>query len=232
MEKKISIDNLRIGTKDYGIFAEVIAQDCYGFRKWKPLRNPKFIVDIGCQIGCFSALASYIYEEACVLSFEMMKENYDLAKKNLSKFKGNKCFHAAVTGKNKPVGIIENKANTGGHKVIFDGSDSYVCQDRLKGIDSELFETKDDFKSINFSKIFSDNSIDRIDFLKMDCEGSEYEIIPDLIKTGLIKRIDNISLEAHGRDEEEYRTTLDFLKKTYKNVEVKGHLLHCRELCT
>jgi|ETNvirenome_6_85_1030632.scaffolds.fasta_scaffold00538_17 FkbM family methyltransferase len=224
----MKIDNLRIGTKDYGIVAEVIAQDCYKLRKWEPSRSPKFIVDVGCQIGCFSALASYIYKDACVLSFEMMRENYDLAEKNLSKFKNNKCFHAAVTGKNKPVGFLKNQDNTGGHKVIFEGSDSYIGRDRLK----KEFKTKDDFKSFNFSKIFSDNNIDRIDFLKMDCEGSEYEIIPDLIETGLIKRIDNISLEVHGRDEKEYRMTLDFLKKTYKNVVAKGHILHCRELCT
>ena len=88
----MKIDNARIGTKDYGIVAEVIAQDCYKLRKWEPSRSPKFIVDVGCQIGCFSALASHIYKEACVLSFEMMRDNYDLAEKNLSKFKNNKCF--------------------------------------------------------------------------------------------------------------------------------------------
>ena len=54
----------------------------------------------------------------------------------------------------------------------------------------------------------------------MDCEGSEYEIIPHLVETGLIKKIDNISLELHGRDQKEYFDTVAYLFKIFKDVNI------------
>ena len=226
--KNVKVNNLRLGTKDEEVFQDVISNDCYEFSSWKPKRYPKFVVDVGCQIGSFSLLASTLYPECKVLSFEMLEENFLLAKQNLSEKPNASCFHGPVVGKNKPVGIMINKANTGGHKTVFKGSDSYLGESRFK----EHYKLKNDFKCFNFSDIFSDNDIDRIDFLKMDCEGSEYEIIPHLIETDLIKKVDNISIELHGRDQKEYVETLEFLSKIYENVTMKGkHLANFRNLC-
>jgi len=222
------IKHIRKGTKDEEIFREVVLQDCYKLSEWKPSRYPKFIVDVGCQIGVFSVLSNHLYPKCSVLAFEMMEENYEIASKNLEDLENVKCFNGAVVGKNKPVGFRENINNTGGHKIICEGKDSYLGQSRF----SEDYKLKSDFKSFNFLEIFSDNNIDRIDFLKMDCEGSEYEIIPHLIETDLIKKIDNISIELHGRDQKEYATTLDFLSKSFENTTMKGrHLAHFRNLC-
>lgn len=228
MTSNILINTLRKGTKDEQIAYEVLSQDCYNFLSWKPRRYPKFIVDIGAQIGCFSCLASQTYGEAQTLSFEMLKDNYKIAKKNLSQYENNKCFHGAVMGKNKPIGFFENKENSGGHKVVYKGKDSYLGENRI----NLNYKLKSDFNSFNFTEIFSDNNIDKIDFLKMDCEGSEYEIIPHLIETDLIKKIDNISIELHGRDQKEYAATLNFLSESYESVTMKGnHLAHFRNLC-
>mgnify|MGYP003118187183 FL=1 len=228
MTKENFIIAVREGTSDEQIVHEVFDQDCYELSKWKPKRYPKFIVDVGCQVGAFSLLANQLYPKCSILAFEMMQENYDIASKNLEPLENAACFHGAVVGKNKPIGFMKNKNNTGGHKTIYEGKDSYLSESRF---DAD-YKLKQDFKSFNFLEIFSDNNIDRIDFLKMDCEGSEYEIIPHLIETDLIKKIDNISIELHGRDQKEYKETLDFLSKSYEKVTMNGDYLgHFRNLC-
>ena len=236
MKEQIFIKKMRGGTKDQEICREVIYSDCYGVSNWKPKRKPKFIVDVGCQIGAFSLLASQIYPECKILSFEMMEDNFKIANENLSDRKNVKCFNGPVVGKNKPVGVFLNKDNTGGHKAIYEGEDSYLGESRFSAYisaDQPEHKPKEDFKSFNFLEIFSDNNIDRIDFLKMDCEGSEYEIIPHLIETGLIKKIDNISLEFHGRDQREYFDTVSYLFEIFEDVKISpmGHLGHFKNLC-
>ena len=122
----IKISHIRKNTKDNEVCKEVIANDCYELSKWKPKRYPKFIVDIGCQIGAFSVLANHLYSKCSILAFEMMEENYQMASLNLKDQENTKCFHGAVVGKNKPIGFMENKNNTGGHKTIYEGEDSYL----------------------------------------------------------------------------------------------------------
>ncbi len=225
---KLKVNKIRANTKDEEVCQDVIVNDCYRFSEWVPNREPKFIVDVGCQIGSFSFVASTLYPKCSILAFEMLKDNFLIAKENLSERKNAKCFHGAVIGKNKPVGLRLNENNTGGHKAVFEGGDSYLGESRFSGD----YKLKNNFNCFDFVQIFSDNEIDRIDFLKMDCEGSEYEIIPHLIETDLIKKVDNISIELHGRDQKEYKETLDFLSKSYEKVTMKGsHLGHFRNLC-
>jgi len=225
----IKVKNVREGTKDFAACEEVITHDCYKLSEWKPKRYPKFIVDVGCQIGAFSLLASHIYPECSILAFEMMEENHQIALLNLKDQKNVKCFHGAVVGKNRPIGFRYNENNTGGHKTVYEGKDSYLGSSRFKAD----YESKSNLPSFNFPKIFSENNIDRIDLLKLDCEGSEYEIIPHLIETDLIKKVDNISIELHGRDQKEYKITLDFLSKSFESsiVSQAGHLANFRNLC-
>jgi FkbM family methyltransferase len=227
----------RNGSIDEQIMWEVGELDCYYFDKWQPRKPPKIIVDVGCQIGCFSVMACNRFQNCSVLSFEMIKENFDLAKFNLSAYKNSQCFNSAVCGENKilgsrcPVPLAGRRPNTGGYKAVFEGSDSYLSKERnLSKISSEA-ELGDVTSSINFEQIFEQHEISEIDFLKLDCEGSEHEIIPHLIKSGLIKKIRNISLEMHGRDQKEFDDIISYLFKNYDTVigVNKGNIVLCRE---
>ncbi len=221
--------NFRENTKDLYCIHEVIKEDCYRLKSWQ-LAEPKVIVDVGCHIGCFSFLACGLFPNCKVLSFEMIKENFLIAQDNLKSFKNNKCLNAAIKGKNPIIGCRYNKNNTGGHKAVFKGGDSYIVEARMKG----SYQLEDeDIKMLDFKQIFEDYNLKEIDLLKLDCEGSEHEILPHLFETGLIKKIKNIALEMHGRKEKECSHILSELKKTYKSVERTGsleHLVFCKDL--
>ena len=220
---------IREGTKDAQVAREVIEKDCYRLKSWQPT-DPKVIVDVGCQIGCFSALACTLFPDCRVLSFEMVEENFVIAQGNLKDFNNNECVNVAIGGRNPIVGSLYNHNNTGGHKAIFKGADSYIGEGRIK----ENYKLSNgDIEMVNFKQIFEDYNLEEIDFLKLDCEGSEHEILPHLFKTGLINKVKNIALEMHGREEKECFDILLELEKVYKSVERTGaqeHLVFCQGL--
>ena len=53
--------------------------------------------------------------------------------------------------------------------------------------------------SISLQQIFDNNNIEYCDFLKLDCEGSEYEIIKNL-PTPYFKKIKKMIIEYHMAD--------------------------------
>ena len=57
-----------------------------------------------------------------------------------------------------------------------------------------------DVQSTTLEKIFDENNISNCDFLKMDCEGAEYEILFNLPEK-IFKKINKICLEYHDMKE-------------------------------
>lgn len=49
-----------------------------------------------------------------------------------------------------------------------------------------------------FSEVFAELGIARVDLLKINIEGGEYDVLPHIISTGLISRIDNIQVQFHN----------------------------------
>ena len=73
-------------------------------------------------------------------------------------------------------------------------------------------------KSINLNNYIKNNNIEKIDYLKIDCEGAEYEIIESLDEQYLTNNIDKICLEYHLNKNGEINTILNKLKKCGFNV--------------
>ena len=82
-------------------------------------------------------------------------------------------------------------------------------------------------RAFSLSDLFEEQQIDFIDFLKMDVEGSEYEILFHAEKMGLFPRIHTLSMEVHGKRSPEYKKLISILKSNYKTFEQKGHMIFC-----
>jgi FkbM family methyltransferase len=50
---------------------------------------------------------------------------------------------------------------------------------------------------IDVSEWWAENDIDRVALMKVNIEGGEYELVPRLIETGLIDRVDNLQVQFH-----------------------------------
>ena len=72
--------------------------------------------------------------------------------------------------------------------------------------------------STTIENYFIDKKLNKIDFLKIDCEGAEYDIIESLDEDYLINNIQKICLEYHFNKDGKINTILNKLKKCNFNI--------------
>lgn len=163
---------------------EMVKEICF-----KKVYNPKgfeinegdVVVDIGANVGVFSIFAAGKTKNK-IIAFEPLPETFEVLKKNTRKFKNVKCFCEAVSGKE------------GREKLYLDGDYKVgILFDR--NIHGKL--TKNVMvKTTTLQNIFLKNKLKRIDFLKIDVEGSEGVILRST-PASYLKKIDKIAMEFH-----------------------------------
>lgn len=170
---------------DIDILEEVLFDDIYKIKK--NISENDTIVDIGSHIGIFALLAAKSAKNGHVFAFEPASENFKLLQSNviLNNLDNLKVYRYAVDAKKGFVNLYLSKQNVGAHTLFGYGNEQNLDSSQVESIDLEyIFET---FK------------IDRINLLKLDCEGCEYPILLNSSET-LIRRIDRIILEEHNTD--------------------------------
>ena len=137
------------------------------------------VVDIGCHVGAFSILAAK-KGASKVLSFEPLQENYNSFIDNIELNN--------VTDIVKPF----NKA------VYYSNNDVFINHGTVSGNEtgSSFLSNSREIKveTITLNNILKD--LETCDFLKIDCEGSEYNIL----KNSDLSKVKKISMEVHKRD--------------------------------
>ena len=215
------------GHKDKDIFNDVFENDCYGLTQWSPpqtYRLPKFIVDIGANIGSFGCLAAELYPNTTILSFEMADSNIKELTEHLIPYKNTKAIHKAVIGDSQLLGYRYPPSNPGGHKCMFESNETYLGSGRVPWPDSDITEPG---KAITLKEVFAEYNIDTIDFLKLDCEGAEYEILFHAANHNLLKKIDTIAMEVHGLDNEKQVNKLkSIIQENYTTYTMRGQIWH------
>ena len=130
--------------------------------------DPKYILDLGACWGECSIYLSSIYKEAKVFSIEGALKNYRIFETNLkhnSKFSSNiVANHLIISNKNGYEGV--NSLST------------MTIRNLSLNIDKNEYEKVICSSLINYIK---KHKIPNIDFLKIDIEGSELNIIDDLL---------------------------------------------------
>lgn len=166
------------------------------------LNSEDIVLDLGGNIGAFANLVSPLVKK--VYTFEPEKDNFKILFDNNIKNLNVECFNSAVVGN-------EDKER------IF-----YVNQKQNKGIHGFLakrgrLEQKVICENIN--DIVIKNNINKV---KMDIEGSEYE----LLKVMDFKNIDEMIIEYHfiylkDSDKKKYNEIINILKNNFSYVDYK-----------
>lgn len=173
--------NIRKNEKsDWIIIQEVLIKKDYTQNNFKVRKND-VVIDIGAHIGAFSIFAAKTAKNGNVYSYEPFPENFRLLQENcrLNKVKNVRLFRLAVAGSKK-------------RAPLFIGEKKYA---------NGLFRrSKSDKKIIvnctTITEIFENNQINTCNFLKIDCEGGEYEILLNTPEDYLHK-IEKIAFEYH-----------------------------------
>lgn len=164
---------------DLLILKETIIDDYYQLKK-SIKNNPKTIVDIGGGFGDFSIYAAKMFPDAKILVFEPNPILYKMLLRNitLNEVKNIDAFPTAVSSKKELILDISKEPT----------QTSIFFNDKKQSRTIKV-------KTKNLSGILKDHIID---FLKIDCEGGEWNILSNLSDQEF-KRIKIISLEYHNQ---------------------------------
>lgn len=157
----------------YSQYIEIVNNNIYAFSE---NAEPKYIIDCGANIGLSALYFNNKYPNSEIIAFEPHPDIFEILEKNTQNNKNIKCIQSAIWNKE---GIIKfNSINSDASSITQNINNS-------KSIEVKTEQLK---KYLNKS----------VDFLKIDIEGAEYEVIMD-IKDEL-KQVKNIFIEYHCND--------------------------------
>lgn len=201
-EGKIII-NYRKGSMDEFIIKEIFEMDEYSIDKMA-MSKKAIIMDIGAHIGCFTLKSAAIANKGKIFSFEPMESNFKILERNVKTNNLNNVlfFHKGIAKKKGKRKLYLCTDNTGGHSISTKRSKKYEI-----------------INCISLKQVISENNIEKIDLLKLDCEGSEYEILYNTPKSIFIK-IMRLILEFH-----DFRNTKNNFDKLYWFLRKNGFIM-------
>lgn len=140
------------------------------------------VIDIGTHIGDFSIPVAKKHPEIRVISVEPHPENHTLLLENIRRnsVTNIKPNRVAVGRSSGTIKLSEDPANTGGNSVVRNAGNVSIT-----------------VPCVTLEELFTNNRIKRCRFLKIDCEGAEYDII-DAAPKSLLASIDTIVMEYHN----------------------------------
>jgi len=169
-----------------GTIAVVFLRKHYG-----AVHGKGVIVDIGANIGVFTVFAASESPHARIYSFEPVPKNYAWLRRNVES--------SGLDGRVQTfnLGVV----STSGKRTL------HLSSSPLHSIfeDGEISESIE-IECTTLPEILESNRLERIDLLKMNCEGAEYEIFystPD----ECFSKISEIRMEFHNEDKKEKNAT-------------------------
>ncbi len=168
----------RPATPDLQVLHEVVDRDDYRIRQ--TTQPDAVVIDIGAHLGSFSVLAAAHAPKGIVLSYEPDSVNFRLLTRNIARNKltNVKTFKCAV-------------ASTSGPKTLFRATSNWG-----HSLNTVAYSRKIVVDSVTLPQIFEENDVRTCHVLKIDCEGSEYEILMGL-SPQILHRIKRIVGEWH-----------------------------------
>lgn len=182
---------------DYGdlsyLFNEIFLRNeyCFVSRKEDP-----YIIDCGSNIGMSVLYFKMLYPGSSILAFEPGEEAYTCLEENIR----NNRWGSVIAHKT----ALSNREGEADYYYDPDNAGSLAMG--LKR--ARMPKNRRSVKTSLLSKY-----IDRqVDFLKMDIEGSEFDVIEELNSSGKLRRIKQMAIEYHHNIPEEPGMLSRFLK--------------------
>ncbi len=206
---------LRPNTDDLRIVKSNFVKRNYT-KDFLPITKDSIVVDVGAHIGSFSiSVARSAYK---VLAFEPEPTNYQILRKNMeiNHLENMSAFEMAVSGISGDQDIYTCPGGSSADYSLYKSGIMNVKMGRIS--------------TISIDDIIEREGLSRIDFLKLDCEGAEHDILKNMsLKTAV--KIVGIAMETH-RVPTEFSIDIPFrLKELGFQVKVSpnGGYLYARQ---
>jgi FkbM family methyltransferase len=165
---------IRKGSSDISVFTDLLV-----FERYLPesLNQPLVIFDLGANIGCSTAHFASLFPRAKIIAVELEEQNYKLALENTAKFGSQiELIHGGVW-------------NTSG-RVRFGGTsnDGFSIDKNPKN--------ENEANTYTVDQLIGGHGFASLDYVKMDIEGAENEVLLECEPTWL-EKVGTISVEIH-----------------------------------
>jgi FkbM family methyltransferase len=172
--------NTRRNRMDLHMIDEIWAfrkYDYFGFE----VRPGDVVVDVGANIGSFALYAATERRAMRVIALEPHPANFAVLEANVTEngARNVECSRSAVAGTAGTALLEVTPHNSGGHHLTATSGARTV-----------------EVPCTTLDDIVDEQRIETIDYLKLDCEGSEYDILASA-RDDTIRRIRRISMEYH-----------------------------------
>jgi len=147
------------------------------------LQKNATVLDLGSNIGLTIIHLKNLYPDIKIIGYEMDLDNYLLAKKNTAAYDNVSLYNKAIWVDNEMLSYNSNTA-----------FDAYAVDHTL-----EPTHAIKNVEGITISKLIKEHKLDRIDYLKMDIEGAEKDILKskDLY---WLNHVEALNIEFHFSD--------------------------------
>lgn len=167
--------------RDKSISRELILKGVYEKFETELIKNlikPEMnVVDLGANVGYYTLIMARLVDKGKVYAFEPDPTNFSLLKKNVEAngYKNVVLVNKAVSDKSQKVKLYLSEDNLGGHHLHKYGE----------------YKKYTTVNTITLDEFFSKNNV-KIDFIKMDIEGSEAAAMKGMKR--ILKRNKNLKI--------------------------------------
>lgn len=179
------------------------------YTKGRPIRDGDVVIDIGAHIGAFSIYATMAAKGVKAYAYEPGKKGYGTLLKNI---KENN-LEGRVVAVNKAVSGREGKVTM--HKSLTSSQAASMFQ-----TESTTGKTEE-VEATTLEAIFRENGIGFCNSMKINCEGAEFDIIPN--SGELLRKVGYIALEYHCFRGEDFKVLTRFLEGKGFRTEYTGY---------
>jgi FkbM family methyltransferase len=156
------------------------------------------IIDIGACVGEFTDFCLTNYDVTTIYLFEPLQANYDSLVK---KYSGNpkvKIYMTAVSNTAGQAKFFKKGYKQKNGEILYDfaGNVGSSLRSDKSNVSKNVFTM---VQVVKLSAFIQENNIKKIDIVKIDAEGSEYDIIQDILDNELHQIIDKIYYDVHAR---------------------------------
>jgi FkbM family methyltransferase len=164
--------------------------------------DKKIAIDIGANIGGFSTAYHNTFDK--IIFFEANPTAYLIAKENTKNFNNIEGYNLAVSDESGKVLKLMNHFSK--------DLGSVSCSPSITDINEDWVEDIGEIQTTSLEDIFKMINNQRINYLKLDCENSEYEILMNKD----LSNIDYIAMELHWQmGEKKYKELLEYVSKFF-----------------
>lgn len=196
--KTMRVDGWAFRVRRVGVDADVLLNVLDGAEYHPPgydIRPTDVVVDVGANIGAFTVPAATAAYRGRVIAVEPDADNFRLLTANVRR---NGCRNVAavrqaVAGQTGRVRLTVDR-NSSGHRI---------------GPADEAGAT---VPAVRLSDLLDAHQVDRCDFLKLDCEGAEFDILESMPPADF-DRIRRIALEYHADVEQKRERAAELIRR-------------------